>query len=175
MAVSAFVFPNVDLAMATKTMNFTSGQDNLYVMLYATGTFTWTAGSNTPRNYTTVSQFTAGDGTNGVLAEVSTSGTATPGKRLPVSPSPTPRYRRLPRSPAPTRPGLVPPSQRNTRCSLTLVLAGPGPVLVTPAPTSFYATGILAGQTVAQVAQFHANRERVVGSSHGRLRESAKS
>ena len=76
MSVTAFVFPNVDLALATKTINFTSGQDNLYVMLYATGTFTWTAGGNTPRNYTTVSQFTAGDGTNSTLTEVSTSGTA---------------------------------------------------------------------------------------------------
>ena len=76
MAVSAFVWPNVDQASITKTFNLGAAQDSLYVMLYATGTFTWSAGSFTPRTYTTVSQFTAGDGTNGALVEVSTSGTA---------------------------------------------------------------------------------------------------
>lgn len=76
MAVTAHVWPAATLAADTKNFNFTSGQDNLYVLLIASGTFVFTAGANTPYAYTTVSQFLAGDGTNGALTEVSTSGTS---------------------------------------------------------------------------------------------------
>lgn len=76
MAVTAYVWPNVDYASVTKTFNLGASADNLYVLLIATGTFTWSAGSFTPRGYTTNSQFLAGDGTNGALGEVSTSGTS---------------------------------------------------------------------------------------------------
>jgi hypothetical protein len=71
MAVSAHLFPQADQGMASKTLELAT--DALFVLLIATGTFTWGA---TPYGYSTVSQFLAGDGTNGAVTEESTSGTA---------------------------------------------------------------------------------------------------
>jgi hypothetical protein len=71
MAVTAHMFPEAQQALASKSFNLSS--DALFVLLVATGTFTFGA---TPYGYTKVSQFMAGDGTDGALVEVSTAGTA---------------------------------------------------------------------------------------------------
>ena len=71
MSVSAHIFPELQQETGTKTLQLAT--DALFVLLIATGTFVFGA---TPYGYTTVSQFLAGDGSNGAVAEVSTSGTA---------------------------------------------------------------------------------------------------
>ena len=71
MSVSAHIFPELQQETGTKTLQLAT--DALFVLLIATGTFTFGA---TPYTYTTVSQFLAGDGSNGAVVEVSTSGTA---------------------------------------------------------------------------------------------------
>src|ERR1035441_9487250 len=73
MAVSAHVFPSLSLNALKKTLDVYPGNDTLDVLLIATGTYTWGA---TPETQTHVSDFLAGDGTNGALTEVSTSSTA---------------------------------------------------------------------------------------------------
>jgi hypothetical protein len=70
MAGTQHYFPQFEVFMGTKTVNLTS--DTIMVGLIASGTFTWGA---TPEGYQYVSQFLAGDGTDGALTEVSTSGT----------------------------------------------------------------------------------------------------
>lgn len=69
MAVTAHVFPTLDLAIGKKSVNFTT--DTLQVLLVASGTYTWNA---TSQAHTTVTNFLAGSGA-GALTEVSTSGT----------------------------------------------------------------------------------------------------
>jgi hypothetical protein len=71
MTVTAHLFPEAQQALASQAFNLAT--DSLFVLLVATGTFVFGA---TPYGYTNVSQFMGGDGTNGALAEVSTSGTA---------------------------------------------------------------------------------------------------
>ena len=71
MSVSAHIFPELQQETGTKTLQLAT--DALFVLLIATGTFTFGA---TPYTYTTVSQILAGDGSNGAVVEVSTSGTA---------------------------------------------------------------------------------------------------
>lgn len=72
MAVTAHVFPSLNLAMGTKSANYTSftSSTHLGVLLVASGTYT-----STNANFgtcTNVSNFlTVGDGTNGALTEVS--------------------------------------------------------------------------------------------------------
>ena len=70
MARSQHFFPAFQTLMGNKGVNLSS--DTLTVGLIASGTFTWSA---TPEAYQYVSSFLAGDGTNGALTEVSTSGT----------------------------------------------------------------------------------------------------
>jgi hypothetical protein len=74
MALTPHVWPNVDQASLSKTLNLNNG-DNLFVLLISSvSTFTWVASSEA---YTTNSQFltNAGSGAGGALTEVSTSGT----------------------------------------------------------------------------------------------------
>lgn len=71
MAVTAHYFPKFESTqLGLKTANLTS--DTLNVGLIASGTYTWGA---TPEGQEFVSSFLAGDGTDGALTEVSTSGT----------------------------------------------------------------------------------------------------
>jgi hypothetical protein len=70
MAATQHYFPVFETLMASKTVDPVT--DTLTIGLIASGTFTWGA---TPENYEYVSQFLAGDGTDGALTEVSTSGT----------------------------------------------------------------------------------------------------
>lgn len=69
MTASAHYFPVFETLLANKSINLTS--DTLTIGLIASGTFTWGA---TPEGYQYVSQFLAGDGTNGALTEVSGGG-----------------------------------------------------------------------------------------------------
>lgn len=69
MAVTAHVFPTLDLAIGKKQVNFTT--DTLQVLLIASGTYNW---NSTSQAHTTVTNFLAGSG-SGALTEVSTSGT----------------------------------------------------------------------------------------------------
>ena len=64
MAVTAHVFPTLDLAIGKKTVNFTT--DTLQVLLVASGTYTWNA---TSQGHTTVTNFLGGSGA-GALTEV---------------------------------------------------------------------------------------------------------
>lgn len=70
MAVTAHVFPTLDLAIGTKTVNFTS--DTLRVLLVASGTYTW---NSTAQAQTHVSDFLGGSG-GGALTEVTGGGYA---------------------------------------------------------------------------------------------------
>lgn len=70
MASQAHYFPKFETQLGAKDINLTS--DTLTVGLIASGVFTWGA---TPEGYTFVSQFLAGDGTDGALTEVSGTGT----------------------------------------------------------------------------------------------------
>ena len=63
-------FPAFETLLASKAIDLTT--DTLEFGLVASGTFTFGA---TPLTYEFVSQFLAGDGTNGALTEVSTTGT----------------------------------------------------------------------------------------------------
>lgn len=63
-------FPVFQSLLSTKVINLTT--DTFMAGLIASGTFTW---GSTPQTYEYVSQFLAGDGTDGALTEVSTSGT----------------------------------------------------------------------------------------------------
>jgi len=63
-------FPIFQSLMSTAKINLTT--DTFKAGLIASGTFTW---GPTPQSYEYVSQFLAGDGTDGALTEVSTSGT----------------------------------------------------------------------------------------------------
>jgi hypothetical protein len=68
MAVTAHVYPTLDLAMGKPVSNhpfFTT--DTLQVLLIASGTYTWNA---TSQGHTTVTNFLAGSG-SGALTEVS--------------------------------------------------------------------------------------------------------
>lgn len=67
MAAVAHYFPVFESLLAANTVKPTT--DTLTIGLIASGTFTWGA---TPEGYEYVSQFLAGDGTNGALTEVST-------------------------------------------------------------------------------------------------------
>jgi hypothetical protein len=69
MAVTAHVFPTLSLNALKHTL--TANTDALSVLLINTGTYNWGA---TPETQTHVSEFLAGDGTNGALAEVLTTG-----------------------------------------------------------------------------------------------------
>jgi hypothetical protein len=69
MTAVAHYFPVFETLLANKSINLTS--DTLTVGLIASGTFTWGA---TPEGYEYVSQFLAGDGTDGALTEVSGGG-----------------------------------------------------------------------------------------------------
>lgn len=70
MAVTAHVFPTLDLAIGTKTVNFTT--DTLRVLLVSAGTYTW---NGTSQGHTHVSDFLAGSG-GGALTEVAGGGYA---------------------------------------------------------------------------------------------------
>jgi hypothetical protein len=69
MAATQHFFPKFETLMASKEINLTS--DTLEVGLIASGTFTW---GSTPEGYSFVSQFLAGDGTDGALTEVTGTG-----------------------------------------------------------------------------------------------------
>ena len=71
MAVSAHVFPSFSLNALKKTLDVYPGNDALDVLLITSGTYTWGA---TPETQTHVSEFLLGDGTNGALGEVLTTG-----------------------------------------------------------------------------------------------------
>lgn len=71
MAAAAHVYPNAVQNIATKTENW-NNSDTLKVGLVASGTYTWITAS---QGQSTVANFLAGDGSNGALTEVSTSGT----------------------------------------------------------------------------------------------------
>lgn len=73
MTVVCHVFPSLVWQLGAKAVSLTS--DSLYVGLIASGTYSYSGGAagTTPVH---VSTFLAGDGTNGALTEVSTSGTA---------------------------------------------------------------------------------------------------
>lgn len=70
MAVTAHVYPSLDLAMGTKTAQLAT--DTLRVGLISAGTYTWNA---TSQGHTTVTNFLAGSG-SGALTEVSGGGYA---------------------------------------------------------------------------------------------------
>ena len=70
MVLAAHWFPEFETQMGTGIVDLSS--DTLTVGLVAAGVFTWGA---TPEGYTYVSQFLAGDGTDGALTEVSLTGT----------------------------------------------------------------------------------------------------
>jgi hypothetical protein len=70
MAAAGHYFPVFETLLASKAIDLTT--DTLEIGLIASGTFTFGA---TPQGYEFVSQFLAGDGTDGALTEVSTSGT----------------------------------------------------------------------------------------------------
>lgn len=70
MAITSHVFPKFTENLGRKNVSLTA--DTLAVLLIASGTYTWGA---TPEGQSFVSDFLAGDGTNGALTEVSTSGT----------------------------------------------------------------------------------------------------
>jgi hypothetical protein len=63
------VFPTFSLNALKHTL--TANTDTLDVLLITSGTYTWGA---TPETQTHVSEFLAGDGTNGALGEVLTTG-----------------------------------------------------------------------------------------------------
>jgi hypothetical protein len=65
MAVTAHVFPTLDLAIGKKQVNFTT--DTLQVLLVTSGTYTWNA---TSQGHTTVTNFLGGSGA-GALTETS--------------------------------------------------------------------------------------------------------
>jgi hypothetical protein len=65
MAVTAHVFPTLDLAIGKKQVNFTT--DTLQVLLITSGTYTWNA---TSQGHTTVTNFLGGSG-SGALTETS--------------------------------------------------------------------------------------------------------
>src|ERR1017187_7487577 len=71
MSLTTHVFPNIQQLAAQKSVELAT--DASFVLLIASGTFAFNA---TSEAYTKVSQFLAGDGTNGAVTEVSTSGTA---------------------------------------------------------------------------------------------------
>lgn len=71
MTVTCHVFPSLVWQLGAKAVNLTT--DSLYVGLIASGTYNFAASSGTAPEH--VSTFLAGDGTNGALTEVSTSGT----------------------------------------------------------------------------------------------------
>jgi hypothetical protein len=70
MAVSSHVFPTLSLNALKHTLM--ANTDALSVLLINTGTYTWGAG--TSETQTHVSEFLAGDGVNGALVEVLTTG-----------------------------------------------------------------------------------------------------
>ena len=72
------LFPVFGALIGGKLVNL--GTDTLMAGLIASGTFTW---GPAPQTYEYVSQFLAGDGVNGALTEVSTSGTGY--SRLPLT------------------------------------------------------------------------------------------
>lgn len=73
MTVACHVFPSLAWQLGAKAVSLTA--DSLYVGLVASGTYSFTGGANGTKPVH-VSDFLAGDGTNGALTEVSTSGTA---------------------------------------------------------------------------------------------------
>lgn len=73
MTVACHVFPSLLWQLGAKAVNLTS--DTLQVGLIASGTYSFAGGTNGTKPFH-VSDFLAGDGTNGALTEVSTSGTA---------------------------------------------------------------------------------------------------
>ena len=68
-ATVSHYFPQLEVFLGTKTVNLST--DTLTMGLIASGTFTWGA---TPEGYQYVSQFLAGDGTDGALTEVTGGG-----------------------------------------------------------------------------------------------------
>ena len=72
-------FPVFQSLMTAKAVNL--GSDTFKAGLIASGTFTW---GPAPQTYEYVSQFLAGDGTDGPLTEVSTSGTGYSRRALPT-------------------------------------------------------------------------------------------
>lgn len=72
MTVACHVFPSLLWQLGAKAVSLTS--DTLKVGLIASGTYNFGAASGTAPFH--VTNFLAGDGTNGALTEVSTSGTA---------------------------------------------------------------------------------------------------
>ena len=70
MAAAGHFFPVFETLLASKQIDLTT--DTLEFGLIASGTFTF---GPTPQGYEFVSQFLAGDGTDGALTEVSTVGT----------------------------------------------------------------------------------------------------
>lgn len=73
MTVTCHVFPSLIWQLGAKAVSLTS--DSLYVGLIASGTYNYSGGANGTKPFH-VTDFLAGDGTNGALTEVSTSGTA---------------------------------------------------------------------------------------------------
>lgn len=72
MTVVCHVFPSLVWQLGAKAVNLST--DSLYVGLVASGTYSWTgADAQAPVHVSTF--LTTGDGTNGALTEVSTSGT----------------------------------------------------------------------------------------------------
>lgn len=71
MAVTCHVFPSLIWQLGSKAVNLTT--DSLYAGLIASGTYAWNGA--TAQKPFHVADFLAGDGTNGALTEVSTSGT----------------------------------------------------------------------------------------------------
>lgn len=73
MTVACHVFPSLIWQLGSKAVSLTG--DSLYAGLIASGTYSFSGGANGTKPVH-VSDFLAGDGTNGALTEVSTSGTA---------------------------------------------------------------------------------------------------
>lgn len=73
MTVACHVFPSLVWQLGAKAVSLTS--DSLYVGLVASGTYSYSGGAS-GTSPVHVSNFLAGDGTNGALTEVSSSGTA---------------------------------------------------------------------------------------------------
>lgn len=72
MTVTAHVFPSFVWQLGAKAVSLTG--DSLYAGLIASGTYSFGGGANGTKPLH-VADFLAGDGTNGALTEVSTSGT----------------------------------------------------------------------------------------------------
>jgi hypothetical protein len=72
MTVACHVFPSLVWQLGAKAVSLTS--DSLYVGLVASGTYSYSGGASGTAPIH-VATFLAGDGTNGALTEVSTSGT----------------------------------------------------------------------------------------------------